>query len=371
MRIAMLIVGASAVLGLPASAWNGVFVGLQRFEVPAITGTAAKLLSALGLIFAAISGRSVIFMAVVMAAANLLSYAVQFVVLRRIAPEVRFRRELITNSTIRELSGYCFSLTVWSFSMLLISGFDIVLVGRFQFAAVTPYAVSATLITFMAGVQNAIFGVIMPHAAELHARQNSVALGDLLVKTTKFGVLILLLTGLPLIVFASPIIRTWIGPQFAKAGGGILVVLVIANMVRLTGAPFASILVGTGQQRLIVISPLVEGFTNLFFSIVLGSRFGAIGVAWGTLMGALVAVLANVFYNLPKAHDTIQCSRLRYVFEAIFFPALCGIPVLLAVLATVVFRTIGPTIITPAWLLSFCVCAFVVLRMSLKGLRTG
>src|ERR1700730_12325868 len=37
MRMGVLIVGASVALGLPASAWNGVFIGLQRYEVPAIT----------------------------------------------------------------------------------------------------------------------------------------------------------------------------------------------------------------------------------------------------------------------------------------------------------------------------------------------
>ena len=112
-------------------------------------------------------------MAVVMAAVNLLSYGLQYGMMRRIASEVRFRGELITRRLIRELSGYCFSLTVWSFSMLLVNGLDLILVGRFQFSAVTPYAVSATLITFLAGLQSAVFSVIMPHSAVLHAQQDS------------------------------------------------------------------------------------------------------------------------------------------------------------------------------------------------------
>ena len=371
MRAAMIIVGISAALGLPASAWNGVFVGLQRFDIPAITNTASKVLSALGLIYAAIAGRSLIFMAIVVAAGNLLSYTLQFAMLRRIDPEIRFKSSQITRDKIRELAGYCFSLTVWSFSMLLISGFDLVLVGHFQFDSVTPYAVSATLITFLAGVQNAIFGVIMPHAAQLQARQNSAALGNLLIKATRFGVLLLLLTGLPMIVFAVPLIRVWIGAQFAQAGGAILVVLVSANMVRLTGAPFASILIGTGQQRLIIVSPLMEGFTNLFFSIVLGMKYGGIGVAWGTLIGAVAAVLANICYNLPRTHSTIRCSPFRYVFEGMILPAMCGIPVFLALPAKIFFNSIGPAIVTQACLLSFCACGFVILRTSFKDLRIG
>src|SRR6202451_938120 len=63
MRIAMVIVGISAALGLPASAWNGVFVGMHRFDVPAVTSSAAKFLSALGLIRAGMEGTSLVCLA--------------------------------------------------------------------------------------------------------------------------------------------------------------------------------------------------------------------------------------------------------------------------------------------------------------------
>lgn len=369
MRAAMLIIGTSIALGLPASAWNGVFVGLHRYEIPAITAATGKLFSALGLIYAALAGRSLVFMAAVMAFANIFSYALQFGALRRLAPDIHFHKELITSQTVREVLGYSLSLSVWSFSILLVSGFDLILVGRFQFNAVTPYSVAATLITFLAGVQNAVFSIVMPHAAELHARQDSEALGNLLVKTTRLGVLLLFLTGLPLIVFAFSIIRIWIGSQYAEAGGHILTILVIANMVRLTGAPFASILIGTGQQRLVVFSPLMEGITNLVCSIALGWRYGAIGVAWGTMIGAVAAVLANVCYNLPRVRDSIQCSPLRYISEAIAEPALCGIPLFLAMLASVFFKFGTSGTIVPACLVSLCACGIVLFRAGIKDLR--
>lgn len=366
MRSAILIVGVSVAIGLPASAWNGVFVGLQRFEIPALTTSAGKVLSAVGLVVAAICGASLVVMAVIVAASNMLSYCLQYVMLRRIAPEIVFRKELISRSLIREVSGYSFSLTVWSFAMLLITGFDLLLVGRFQFNAVTPYSVSAALIMILVGIQNAIFGVIMPHAAQLQARQNSEALGKLLVKTTRFGVLLLLLTGLPLIVFAKGIIRLWIGTQYAREGGIILVVLVVANMVRLTCTPLASILIGTGQQRIVIVSPLIEGITNLAFSILLGMMYGAIGVAWGTLIGAAMGVMANLGYNLPRVQCSIQCSPTRYFFEALAEPALCSIPILLALPASMVFESIGSELIAPACLVSLCSCAIVIFRTGVK-----
>jgi O-antigen/teichoic acid export membrane protein len=360
MRTAILIVGTSVALGLPTSAWNGVFVGMQRYEIPAITIGTGKLLSAIGLTWAVLSGKSLVFMACVVASMNLLSYLLQFGMLRRVAPQIGLTRELITKSTILELSDYCLSLTVWSFSMLLVSGLDVVLVGRFQFSAIAPYSVSATLMAVLGGIQFSIFGVIMPHAAGLQAREGADALGDLLVRSTKLGFLMLLVTGLPLIVFAAPVIRIWIGPQYSNIGGHILVILVIANILRLIGAPYGSILIGAGQQKLVVFSPLMEGVTNLAASVALGLKYGAIGVAYGTLLGGMVGLLAHLIYNIPRTSNTIAMSPYRLMREGLMPPAICGIPAIVALLLSYHGSIIATRVLLPCLMVSCTGCAVLI-----------
>ena len=110
MRLALLIVGLAMAVELPASACNGVFIGMERYEIPALTVGGARLVSAFGVIAAALAGRSLVVMAAVIASANLLSYLAQFLALRRIAPDVRFRAELSSALHGRDLSGYCFGL---------------------------------------------------------------------------------------------------------------------------------------------------------------------------------------------------------------------------------------------------------------------
>jgi O-antigen/teichoic acid export membrane protein len=193
----------------------------------------------------------------------------------------------------------------------------------------------------MAGTQNAIFSVIMPHSAVLHAQQNSEDLGKLLVRATEFGVILLLLTGLPLVVFAAPLIRIWIGVQFQDSGGEILTILVVANILRLIGAPYASILIGTGRQRLVTVSPLLEGGSNLIASVVLGIRYGAIGVAEGTLIGAVIGLLGHVFYNIPRTRNEISVSPQHFILSCIGVPALACSP--LAVLAVRTWKGFGPS----------------------------
>jgi O-antigen/teichoic acid export membrane protein len=330
MRWALLILGASFVLGLPASAWSGVFVGLQRYEIPALVIGGARLISAVGVVLAAFAGRSIVAMAAIMAITNVLSYGAQYAAMRRIVPDVRFSRDLVRRATANELLGYCFGLTVMSFSMLLVTGFDLILVGRFQFGAVTAYSVSAAMITFVSGVLSAILSVMMPHAAALHARRNPEELGRLVIISTQVAVILLIFTGIPALIYAAPILKVWIGQQYVQTGQPILVVLLIANIIRLIGLPYAIVLISAGQQQLIKISPLTEGVSNLLASLLLGAMFGAIGIALGTLVGSIFAMAAHIFYSMPRTYAEIRFSRREYILSGVVVPLLCTVPLLLA-----------------------------------------
>jgi len=187
MRWTLLIMGLSMAFGLPSSAWNGVFVGLQRYEVPALTIGGAKLLSAAAVALVAVRGGSLAEMAAAMAIVSMVSYALQYYLFRLLASDVRISRRLVRRSTIRELGSYCFSLTVWSFSMILINGLDLLLVGRFEPGALGSYAVASSLITFVAGAQSALFSAMMPQAAATHAQGDAEKLGRLVVTSTRIG----------------------------------------------------------------------------------------------------------------------------------------------------------------------------------------
>ena len=330
MRLALLLVGLSLVIELPASACNGVFVGMERYEIPAVIGGLARLGSAIGIVVAALAGRSLVTMAAIVSVFNLLSHAAQLIMLRRVAPGLRFERSLVRRSTGRELSGYCFGLTVMSFSMLLVTGLDLLLVGRFEFAAVTPYSVSAILIAVISGGLFAIVNVIMPHAAALRAREKALEMGDLVISTTRISVLILVLTGIPIFIYARPILQVWIGPQYADSGAPLLQILIIANIIRLIGAAYSVILVAAGQQNYIKVSPLSEGITNLIASIALGSILGGIGVALGTLVGSVVSVGSHLWYSMPRTNAAIRFSRREFVVNGIVWPLLWTFPLVLA-----------------------------------------
>ena len=153
-------------------------------------------------------------------------------------------------------------------------------------------------------------------------------MGRLVISSTRLSVLLLILTGIPIFIYAGPIIHLWIGQRYAASGAPLLAVLIVANIVRLIGMPYAVILVAAGQQNYIKVSPVTEGVSNFIASIVLGSLLGGIGVALGTLLAAIVGIIAHLFYSMPRTNAAIKFSRWNFAVSGVLSPLLWTSPLL-------------------------------------------
>ena len=211
----------------------------------------------------------------------------------------------------------------------------------------------------MSGIQASIFTAMMAHAAVLHARREIAALGSLVVRTTQLAVGLLLGTGLPILIFGVVIIKTWVGARYSFEGHHLLTILIVANIIRLIGTPYAVVLVATGQQKLVVISPLAEGLINLVASVILGSKFGAVGVATGTLLGGIIGMLGHLIYNIPRTQEEVGLSTKTYLARGVGWPLLAFLPLSLMAFYSLTRGTVS------SWSVigSFCVslAAFSIL----------
>ncbi|HEX5235538.1 MAG TPA: oligosaccharide flippase family protein [Silvibacterium sp.] len=334
-RVALLLVGGSLSIGIPASVFTGTFVGFQRNELPAVIIGGSRIISALLLVVVVRHGGGIVSMAIVLSIANLSSYAIQYLVFRKVIasliPTMHLSPRHVSVAAARELFDYCFSLTVWGVGLLLVTGLDLTIVGIYRFDQVAYYAVAATAVTFLAGMFGAIFGAMGAPAAVVHARGDRAELGRLVVVSTRLGMVLLLGTGLPLILFAGRLLRFWVGPEYAQHAALLLEVLVTANILRVSATPYALAMIGSGEQRRVILIPLLEGVTNLISSVILGRYFGALGVALGTLVGAIFGFGGNLFYNMRRTPE-IQFSVREYVQDSLLRPSLCFAPLVLSVL---------------------------------------
>ncbi|MEZ2348035.1 hypothetical protein [Terriglobus sp. RCC_193] len=331
-RVALLLVGGSLSIGLPASVFSGTFVGLQRNEVPAGIIGGSRLLNAALLILIVRQGGGIIAMGVAAAAVNLASYAVQFVAYQRLTaslePSMSLARERASRSYAKELIDYCGSLTIWAIGLILVTGLDLTIVGAYRFDQVGYYAIAATVVNFLGGLFGALFSAMGSPAAVLHAREDKLGLGRMVSTGTRLGMLLLLATGLPLIFGASRILNLWVGSVYAQHTALLVQLLVTAHIIRLSVSPYTIAMIGTGEQRRIILVPLLEGAANLIASLIAGYYWGAAGVAFGTLIGALVSLAGHFFYNMRRS-ITVQLGIGEYLREAYLRPILCATPVLI------------------------------------------
>lgn len=330
-RTAVLLVGISMSLGLPASVLNAIFIGKQRNEVPVAASVFGRVLGALLITAAVLEHGGIIGMALGLAVSNIFTYALQAGAALRFAGSVSISPKYVTQWAARELFSYASSVAVWIASGLLISGMDTTIVGLVQFKAVGYYAIAATLVLFLIQFQDAIMSALMPVAAVLGSRNESDRLGEVLLRTTRCGSILLLLIGVPLIVWAPFLLRLWVGSAYAIQVTPILRVLATANIVRLIGLPYSQLVLGTGQQKRVLYSPVWEAVVNLVVSVIAGRLIGAVGVAFGTLVGAFVGIGYHVLHNMPVTAPAISFNQRRFLVQGVLLPLACFLPLLVSV----------------------------------------
>ncbi len=321
-KLALLLVGSSVAICLPFSVFNGIFVGTQRYEIPAIIIGLGKLATGILIFSTAKMSGSIVIMSATVSGANIISSALIFIICKQLYPDIKYHYNLISQKASKEVFSYCFGLSIWSFSMLLINGLDTTIIAIFDFKTVASFSIAASLVTLIVGLQSAIFNVLIPVGAVMDARENASGLGRLLIASTRYNMLILLITGIPLILGAKYFLTFWVGKDYAEEGAVIFRLLIIANIIRISATPYAILLIATAQQNLVIITPLIESFTNLVISLFLGSRIGATGVVLGTLIAGIVGILGHLIYNIPRTKG-IKISRLGYIKDGLLRPSVC------------------------------------------------
>jgi len=325
-RTVLVVTGSTLAVGLPLGAIAAVFTGAQRNELVAIIQGGSRLILAGLLVAAAIEYKSMIVMAIVFCTVNLMAYVSYWVINYRLAiVDISFK--FVTRAALRELWTYCGTIVVWMLAMFLIMGFDTAIVGRVEFSAVGVYGACIAPALLISGVQQAIFGPLLQYGAAQSAQTSSGNLPALLTRAMRLSTLLLLSLSLPLLIFSREILGWWLGSQYADLSSMIFRPLLIGNVVRLVATPYTLLLLATLKHRQVLFTPLIEGVANFTVSVIAGLRFGAVGVAYGVVVGAFVGQLMNYFINFPQTTELVG-DRRKLLWKGVVNPLLCAVPVL-------------------------------------------
>jgi O-antigen/teichoic acid export membrane protein len=354
-RIALLAVGLSSAFALPFGTFLSTFTGLQQYFFPTAVSIFARIGSAAALVALLLMHCSLVQLALVMAAFNVVTAAVQFLGWQRLLKQrVNFSFFFFDRGSAVKLAKYGGVLSLWSLATLFISGLDIVIIGHYRYADTGFYAIANGPANFMLALVSSAFGPLVPAVSSMQSSATPIRIGNLCIKMTRYCVLFLFVLGLPLLFFAYPLLSVWVGKRYAAQSALYLEVLVLCNVVRQLAFPYILVVVATGKQHLATIGAIIEASVNVTLSIWLVQRIGAVGVAVGTLAGAFVGLGMHLLVSIPLTRKAIQMDRSRFLLHGIarsflvmipslfflpFWKRTCMLPAQPAILATWVVLT--------------------------------
>jgi len=329
-RVGLLCIGVSVCFMLPFSVFMSAFTGLQQYTYPTIFSAVSRAVTAISLVLVVFLHGSLLQMAWSIAIVNVVTALAQVYGWKRYASErVPFSLFYFDANRLRQLAEYCGILFIWTLTTVLISGLDTTIIGHFDYSNTGYYAVAGSATNFMLVLTSAILSPLLPAISFLQASRTPGQLGDLLIRSTRFGVVALLAFGLPLLVGGYPLLTAWLGSSYAAKSVLFLDALVLGNLLRQIGLPYTLFIVATGKQRFATVSPVAESIVNIILSLVLARSFGALGVALGTLIAAFVGLAAHITISMHYTQSTIAIQRWRLIRHGVLRPALAIVPTVL------------------------------------------
>ena len=323
-RMAMLITGINISCILPLGVFSAVLIALERYDITSGVAIVSELLRAALVVTAVKLGYGLVALALISVLITALQYSALAIFAKGLYRPLKLRFAFIDATTLRDLFGFGIYRFIWIVANQLIFYSDSVVIGIFLGASsITFFAIAGSLINYGRSIVSLLTDTLVPTAARLDAKQDLAGLQKLLIMGTRMALIVSLPTCLGLMFLGKQFIVLWMGAPYAGAAV-FLVVLTIPQFGSMSQYVSALILAGMAKHKVLAYLVFAEGAANLLLSIFLVKRIGLIGVAWGTVIPALIcSTLVVPAYTLR----ILKVSVRDYLVGAYLRPLICGIPV--------------------------------------------
>ncbi len=302
----------------PASTGRHILAGMQRFGVLAATGLLSTTLTIGVTIYVIVAGHGPVALVTLNGLVMVIVSTANVVAARRIAgvPVLGFSKA--SRVYIAAIFSFSWAVFVVQLSdVLFYQQTDRVLLGIFAGAtAVGLYEAAAKFSALLTYVSGLSVSAVMPLASNMGATGRYASLHSLLMRGTKYAAALVCPMVVVLLVFARPLITSWLGADFADQAL-VAQVLVFPHLLTSLGLVGDSIIIS--QKKLAGRVPYIvlQAVLNIVLSIILIPRYGILGVALGTAVAHLVDWPLHMWY-LVKNTDATLSEGLRSVVAPVY-----------------------------------------------------
>jgi O-antigen/teichoic acid export membrane protein len=185
-------------------------------------------------------------------------------------------------------------------------------------ASAAYYQVPSVLSSNLRAVLIRLAQVIFPHGSQLFARKDHEGVRNLYLRTSRVFFLINATATAGMVVFAYPLIRYWVGPEFADKGGIALIIMAVTSMLNCTQYSALSLNLSAARPGVNLGFSLVNSVVSLALVYPLTVKWGVTGAAAASLAGTVEVPFLLWFTQRWVLHvSTLSVLRRCYLPSAV------------------------------------------------------
>jgi len=339
-QVMMALLILTAALRLPAAPFAVGFFVRQRFILQNLINIGATLFR-IAVLFALIFGVStrVLWVIVATAAMEFMLLAVTTPISMALVPALRFRRAAVDWSIAREITSFGGWQFLTVLGLTIRNALDPIVLNAFSTAwDVACYNIASLPFHHLWQTINMAKRTVNPSLIAMHAGQEKGRLRSAFLRGNRVALWAFLLPGLPLAIFAHPLIALYIQDQLWLTPA-LIQINFLAFLVVVPSVVFGTIVEAIGKPRDFCLLVLGTNVFNLALTLLFVGwlGFGALGSCVATAVSAAICYPLLIW---PLSRSTLAITRREWfggVLWAGVLPAICAAPVY--VLAGAVFGT--------------------------------
>ena len=283
LRWLVVTMGVVAVTGIPLSVGHVAFYATERFALLngiQVAGTVGRIVLVVGLL--TVFPASILAYAAGDALAALATALATCIVGVRLLPGANWGLGHADGATARRIAGYGTEVFLNTLVFLLFLQADYFLIGKtIGPEAVTLFYLAAIWGLLARSVVGSAMSVVLPTAAGRDAVGDRNALRILLVRSTKYALLVGLAPVLFLCAFRLRVVSAWMGDGY-ETTAALMLPLLVADLLTLGTAGANDVFTGLGRVRVFTLTSLAAGGVNIVAVVVLTGVLGhgLEAVAW-------------------------------------------------------------------------------------------
>jgi len=315
---------ASAAVQMPASVFNAVITGYERYDVLNLLRGVRDLVVLVVMGALLIMGQSLVALAWVTLLGEIVLWVANWVAARRLCRPLRLSVSSCHWSTAREVIGFGFRAVLQTVARTGLYQVNSLFVAFFLGPAVLAvYARQRALVMHLWRFVKQYAQVFIPASSALDARADTAALQRLLTQSSKYGLYVTLPATVLLLVMGGPLLNVWMGPSYEAPL--VLGVLAVAHLLAVPQLGAFSILLGMGRHGWPAVFELVAAGIGIAAGLIV------LGPLQGGTVGAAATLALPIAVNggivLPAyACRVLQLSWQDYLRAVVPGPVLAGLP---------------------------------------------